>query len=411
MSAFSPEFLKAIPKTDLHLHLDGSLRIPTLIDLAKQNGCALPSYTQDGLREVVFKDRYASLEEYLTGFGLTCSVMQTQESLERIAYELAIDNFSEGVRYIEIRYAPQLHINQHQNLKDVVLAVDKGLKRAKKQINGSLTPDEPPFDYGIILCAMRFCNEHFSEYYRQFFNMHHYSPQRETIRLLSLELAQAAIALRDSTDAQIVAFDIAGAEYGYPADNHRDSYEFIHRNFMMKTVHAGEAFGPESIFQAITKCHADRIGHGLFLFSEERIVDTDISDKKAYIESLANYIAEKRITLEVCLTSNLQTVPEIKTVAMHPLRKMLDHNLSVTLCTDNRLVSNTTVTNEISLACDNFSLTPKQLKNIIVYGFKRCFYHGSYSQKRDYVRTNINYYEKIEQQFSVTDRYYYNAER
>lgn len=404
MSNFSEKFLTAIPKTDLHLHLDGSLRIPTLIDLAKQYDCQLPSFTEEGLRETVFKERYSALEDYLTGFGLTCSVMQTPESLERIAYELALDNFAEGVRYIEVRFAPQLHINKNQNLKDVVLSVDKGLKRAKTQINAKLQADEPPFDYGIILCAMRFCTADFSDYYRRFFSMHEYSPHLETIRLLSLELAQAAIALRDSTDAQIVAFDIAGAEYGYPADNHRDSYEYIHTNFMMKTVHAGEAFGPESIFQALTKCHADRIGHGLFLFSEERIVDPDIIDRKNYIELLANYIAEKRITLEVCLTSNLQTVPQITSVAMHPFRQMLDHKLSVTLCTDNRLVSNTTVTREISLACENFSLSSNQLKNIIIYGFKRCFYHGSYSEKRDYVRRNIDYYEKIERTFSAESR-------
>jgi len=401
MSRYPVEFLKAIPKTDLHLHLDGSLRIPTLIDLAKQNGCTLPSFTEEGLREIVFKERYSSLEEYLQGFGLTCSVMQTKESLERIAYELALDNFAEGVRYIEVRFAPQLHINDRQSLKDVVLAVDCGLKRAKSEINAQLPSDEPPFDFGIILCAMRFCTADFSAYYRKFFQLHEYSPQLDIIRLLSLELAQAAVYLRDTTDAQVIAFDIAGAEYGYPADNHRDSYEYIHTHFMMKTVHAGEAFGPESIFQAITKCHADRIGHGLFLFSKERIIDPDIVDKDTYIENLANYIAEKRITLEVCLTSNLQTVPEITEVAKHPLRKMLDHNLSVTLCTDNRLVSNTSVTNEITLACDNFDISSKQLKNMIVYGFKRCFFHGSYSEKREYVRKNINYYEKIEKQFGI----------
>jgi len=403
MSRYPVEFLKAIPKTDLHLHLDGSLRIPTLIDLAKQNGCKLPSFTEEGLREIVFKEKYSSLEEYLQGFGLTCSVMQTKESLERVAYELALDNFAEGVRYIEVRFAPQLHINDRQTLRDVVLAVDGGLKRAKREINAKLPPDEPPFDFGIILCAMRFCTADFSAYYRKFFELHEFSPRLDIIRLLSLELAQAAVYLRDTTDAQVVAFDIAGAEYGYPADNHRDSYEYIHTHFMMKTVHAGEAFGPESIFQAITKCHADRIGHGLFLFSKERIVDPDITDKDAYIESLANYIAEKRITLEVCLTSNLQTVPEITGVAKHPLRQMLDHNLSVTLCTDNRLVSNTSVTNEITLACNNFEISSKQLKNMIVYGFKRCFFHGNYSEKRDYVRQNINYYEKLEKQFEIAD--------
>lgn len=401
MSRYPEQFLKAIPKTDLHLHLDGSLRLKTLIDLAKEADVSLPSYTEEGLKQTVFRDRYSSLEEYLQGFSVTVAVMQTPESLERAAYELAQDNFSEGVRYIEVRFAPQLHINSRQNLKDVVLAVDRGLKRAKNEINSQIAEDEPPFDFGIIVCAMRFCTADFSDYYRSFFKLHEYSRQIDIIRMLSLELAQAAVMLRDTTDAQVVAFDIAGAEYGYPAENHRESYRYVNTNFMMKTVHAGEAYGPESIFQAITICHADRIGHGLFLFSEGKINDPGITDRKKYIEGLADYIAEKRITIEVCLTSNLQTVPEITDIKDHPLREMLAHSLSVTLCTDNRLVSNTTVTDEISLACDSFELTEKQLKNIIVYGFKRCFYHGSYSEKRDYVRKNINYYEMLEKKYGI----------
>lgn len=401
MYSYPKEFIREIPKTDLHLHLDGSLRIPTMIELAKKQNIELPSYTEEGLRELVFKDHYADLNEYLKGFALTCAVMHTKEAIEQVSYELAWDNYNEGVRYIEVRFAPQLLMDDELSFEDVMKATDDGFKKARKEINSGLKADEPPFDYGIIICAMRFCNEHFSPYYRRFFQMHQYSSQNETIKLLSLELAKAAIKLRNETDIQVVAFDLAGAEYGYPAENHRESYQYVHRNFMMKTVHAGEAYGPESIFQAITKCYADRIGHGLFLFNDDRINDPEITDKKAYIEMLANYIAERRITLEVCLTSNLQTVPEIREVKNHPLRKMLEHNLSVTLCTDNRLVSNTTVTNEIDLAVNNFDISPKQLKNMIVYGFKRSFFHGTYSKKREYVRKNINYYEALEKKYKI----------
>lgn len=403
MNRYPLEFLKKIPKTDLHLHLDGSLRIPTLIELAKQAGVELPSYTESGLRETVFKERYASLNDYLKGFALTGAVLQTQDALERCAYELAFDNFNEGVRYIEVRFAPQLHINTSQNLEEVVFAVDRGLKKAKQEINLSLADNEPEFDFGIILCAMRFCNEHFSDYYRDFFMLHRYADEVDIIQDLSMQLAHAAVHIRNNSSAQVVAFDIAGAEYGFPAENHRESYQYVHKNFLMKTVHAGEAYGPESIFQAITKCYADRIGHGLFLFNDAMIEDPKITDKKKYCERLANYIAERRITLEVCLTSNIQTVPEINEAKNHPLGRMLDHNLSLTLCTDNRLVSNTTVTREIALAVENFDISPKQLKNIIVYGFKRSFYHDDYSHKREYVRKNINYYEACEKEFGIKE--------
>ena len=131
----SVDFIRAIPKTDLHVHLDGSLRIPTLIEIAKERGVKLPSYTESGLRELVFKDKYKNLEEYLQGFAYTCAVMQDSESIERIAYELAIDCFNDGVRYIEPRFAPQLHVGDNFSMEDVLKAADRGLARAKKEIN------------------------------------------------------------------------------------------------------------------------------------------------------------------------------------------------------------------------------------------------------------------------------------
>lgn len=399
---FNDDFLRAIPKTDLHLHLDGSLRLKTLIDLAKKEKIKLPSYSEEGLKEKVFKKRYNSLDEYLKGFAYTCAVLQNPESLERTAYELALDNFNEGVRYIEIRFAPQLHINKSQSFEDVMYAIDRGLKKAKKEINNKIREDEPQFEYGIIVCAMRFFNKHFSQFYSDVFNLHRFSSEKDIIKTASLELAQAAIYLKNNSDIQIVAFDLAGSEDGYPAENHKESYDFVHKHFMMKTVHAGEAYGPESIFQAITILHADRIGHGLFLFDTDKIYSDDIIDKKKYVDDLVNYIAEKRITLEVCLTSNLQTVPEITNIKKHPLGEMLKNKLSITICTDNRLVSNTTITNEIKLALENFDINKKQLKNIIIYGFKRSFFFKPYSEKRDYVRGIINYYEKLENRFLLS---------
>ena len=402
MHTYSPEFIRAIPKTDLHVHLDGSLRLPSLIELAKERKVSLPSFMEEGLNELVFKDSYKDLNEYLGGFSWTLRVMQDKEGLERTAYELAQDNWAEGVRYLEVRFAPQLHMSPFFQFEAVMRAVDTGLRRARDEINRSLGEKEPPFDYGIIVCAMRFFDESFSEYYRNLCRVLAFSSQQEVISAASLELARAAVRLRRETDIQIVGFDLAGSEYGYPASAHEESYDYVHKNFLRKTVHAGEAYGPESIFQAIAKLHADRIGHGLHLFDEEMIYSGSVQDKRAYIENLVNYIAENRTTIEVCLTSNMQTSPTLRAIEEHSLRQMLSHKLSLTFCTDNRLVSHTTVTRELTLALKNFDIEPGQLKDIIVYGFKRSFYYQPYSVKRKWVRRLIDYYEKLEKQFGVS---------
>jgi adenosine deaminase len=401
MTRYPDAFIHAIPKTDLHVHLDGSLRLPTLIELAREHKIALPSESEEGLNELVFKPSYRDLDEYLKGFAWTLAVMQDAEGLERTAYELALDNWTEGVRYLEVRFAPQLHMSSDLDFAAVMGAVDRGLRRARTEVNRRLAGDEPPFDYGIIVCAMRFFTGGFSRYYADLCRTLSFSDPLDVMRIASLELARAAVRLRDETDVQIVGFDLAGSEYGYPADEHLEVYEYVHRNFMRKTVHAGEAYGPESIFQAIAKLHADRIGHGLHLFDEDMIRSETVRDRKAYIQNLVNYIAENRTTIEVCLTSNLQTSPALKRIGDHSLKKMLAHRLSVTLCTDNRLVSHTTVTRELELALASFDIPPDQLKDIIVYGFKRSFSHLPYPEKRKYVRRVIEYYERLEREHGV----------
>lgn len=401
MTAYPDEFIAKIPKTDLHVHLDGSLREQTLIDIAKAEGVELPSYTPEGLNELVFKPSYANLDEYLRGFGLTNKVLQRAEYLDQVAYELAIDNFAEGVRHLEVRFAPQLHMSDDLDFASVMHAVDGGLRRARQEINAGLADQEPEFDYGIIVIAMRFFAPNFSQYYRALCQLHQYSSRREIIQMASSELARATVELRNESDVQVVAFDLAGSEYGNPAAEHKEAFAYVHKHFLKKTVHAGEAYGPESIFQAITKLHADRIGHGMRLFSPEHILDETIQDKDAYIRSLANYIADHRTTIEVCLTSNLQTAPDLSSVTDHSFGRMLDTNMSVSFCTDNRLVSHTSVTDEIRLAVNNFDISPKQLRNIIIYGFKRSFSYKPYQQKREYVRKVINYYEGLEREFGL----------
>ncbi len=398
------EFIAALPKTDLHVHIDGSLRLGTLIELAKDRKVTLPSFTEEGLKDTVFKERYTSLAEYLHGFAFTCAVLQDEEALEQVAYELAWDNINEGVRYIEPRFAPQLHMHPDLDIERVLLSVHRGFKRAKDEFNRTdavRTGQEPGFEYGIIVCAMRYFNEHFSKYYASMMKVHPYAPERSIYGMASLELARATVGIKREYGLPIVGFDLAGREDGYPAEDHTQAYAYAHKHFLKKTVHAGEAYGPESIFQAITDLHADRIGHGFNLFSPWTIGDRSIRDKQAYIQELSEYIADRRITIEVCITSNLQTNPNLKSIDHHAFGEMLRHKLSATFCTDNRLVSNTTMTAELMLAVKHFGLSANDLKHCIIYGFKRSFFPGSYLEKRNYVRGIIDYYESVERTFGI----------
>ena len=404
MKSFPREFLKAIPKTDLHVHLDGSLRIPTLIELAKERKIDLPSFTEEGLKEKVFKERYRDLVEYLQGFQYTIAAMQTPEALERVAYEFALDTFADGVRYVEPRFAPQQHAGASMSVDDVLVAVDAGLARARREINARpeiASGSEPPFEYGIIGCAMRMFSEGFSAYYRRLYEIHPHMPKEDLFGLASLDLVRTMIDVRDRLGIPIAGFDLAGAEAGYPAEDHKRAYDLALKNFLKKTVHAGEAYGPASIFQAITDCNADRIGHGTHLF-DTGLVDLPTEEEKGkYVRALWQYIADRRITIEVCLTSNLQTMPHINDLAHHPAAQMLDDRLSVTFCTDNRLISHTEATDELVLAVTHFPISARRLKDIVIYGFKRSFYPGDYLEKRKYIRGIIDYYEAMEKKHGI----------
>lgn len=396
------ELVEKIPKTDLHLHLDGSLRLSTLIELAQENNIPLPADTPKGLKQKVFKDKYRDLEEYLQGFAYTGAVLQSESALERVAYELAVDNIAEGVRYIEVRFAPQLHQHKHLGIDNVLKAVNRGLNKAKEEFNrkpGVQSGKDVPFSYGLIVCAMRMFDYGYSEYFDALLDVHKHSEHKWIFSLASGELVKASVEARDQFNIPIVGFDLAGKEKGYPAVDHKFAYNLAHKHFLKKTVHAGEAFGPESIFQAITELNADRIGHGVHLFRTDMIWDEEIQDKQAYVENLAQYIGDRRITLEVCLTSNMQTIPEFKNLKDHSFRKMREYGLSVTLCTDNRLVSCTTVTDEILKAVDTFDISVKELKDLMAYGFKRSFYPGTYMEKRNYVRRVLDRFEAVEKQF------------
>lgn len=397
MTELTPELIRKLPKTDLHVHLDGSLRIPTLIELAKERNVTLPSYTVDGLRELVFKDSYKNLPEYLEGFLYTTAVMNDADAIERIAYEFCLDNQEDGVRYVEVRFAPQLSVREGLTMSDVVKAVDRGLRRACAEFNARdevTSGAEPRFVAGIILCAMRYFEATWSQGFKRLFEAMPEADRYELYSTASVEVARAAARLRDE-GYLVVGIDLAGQEKGYPAGDHHRAYQIAHEEFLGKTVHAGEDYGPESIFQAIGDLHADRIGHGTWLFSEDKI-QADIPNKKAYVESLVQFVADKRITLEVCLTSNQQTVPELAAdLSRHPFAEMRKRRLSTTFCTDNRLVSNTTVSREIGRAVKAFNLTSREVRDSLIYGFKRSFFPGTYLEKRQYVRQVIDYADQI----------------
>lgn len=389
------EFLQAIPKTDLHVHLDGSLRLETLIELARDRGVELPSETPEGLLELVFKESYRDLPDYLHGFAYTSPVLCDEEALERAAYELAEDNWNEGVRYIEVRFAPQLHIRPDLEIGQILAAVDKGLDRARRQFEESPAVKErgePPFRYGIIACAMRMFSAGFAPYFRSMLAVLDKWPPKQVYGVASLSLARSVVEARDRLGVPVVGFDLAGAEAGHPASDHEPAFEFAKRNFLKTTVHAGEAYGPESIFQAITRLNADRIGHGTHLYAADQVKK---KDPGRYVHQLTEYVADRRITLEVCITSNMQTMPHLRQVEQHSFGNMLRDKLSVTLCTDNRLVSRTTVTKEVAKACEGFGVSPKQLRDLAFHGFKRSFFPGSYGDKRAYVRQIIDFYDRV----------------
>jgi adenosine deaminase len=317
------EVIEKLPKTDLHVHLDGSLRLSTILELADKQRVELPARDEDGLRKAMnLGQNCGSLVEYLKAFDVTLRVLQTADSLARTAYELAEDAARENVRYMEVRYAPMLHTRRGLKLTTVVEAVLEGLRAAQEKYG---------IESNVIICGIR-----------------NVSPES------SLEMAELAVAYKNRG---VVGFDLAGAEYDHPAKHHRAAFQLVRDNNINVTIHAGEAYGPESIHQAIHVCGAHRIGHGCRLREDG---------------DLLHYVNDHRIGLECCPSSNVQT-GAIRDLGSHPIKLYKNLGLRVTVNTDNRLVTDTTVSKELWLCHKAMGFTMGDLKQIVIAGFKSAF--------------------------------------
>ena len=316
------DLLRRLPKAELHCHLDGSVRPSTLLELGREYRAPMPRATAEELADYMRVDDARNLEEYLERFDITLRVMQTADALERIAYELAEDAAAEGVRYIEVRYAPVLNVRGGLTLAQAVEAPLRGLRRAQR-------------DHGVIgrvlVCSLR-----------------HLPPAT------SLDLARLAV---DFKGDGVVGFDLAGGEAGNPAAAHAAAFLYARENDLACTCHAGEGDGPDSVRQAVHVCGAHRLGHGTHLIDDP---------------SLTQYVNDRRITVEVCLTSNVQT-RAADSYEAHPFRRYYDAGLSVVLNTDNRLMSGTTLVDEYAHAAERLDFTAAELCQVARNGFEGAF--------------------------------------
>lgn len=338
------EIIRSVPKVLLHDHLDGGLRPETIIELSKDiKYKKLPTNDPEELRAWFFEGaNKGSLPEYLRGFEHTCAVMQTHDALERVAYEMMEDMYKDGVCYVETRFAPVYHTQKGLYHSDVVSAVLNGLERGKRDFG---------VGYGLILCAMRNMKD-------------------------SEEIAELAVDFRQDG---VVGFDLAGEEGGYPPKKHIHAFQFIQRANFNITIHAGEAFGKESIWQALQWCGAHRIGHGTKII-EDLVFDSD--GNVAGMGELAQYILDKRIPIENCLLSNVHT-GAVDKIENHPFGVLYRSMFRVTINTDDRLMSDTNMTKEFMTAAEYFNLSLDDIEKLTINAMKSAFIH--HHQRLDYI--------------------------
>ena len=309
------ELISRLPKAELHVHLDGSLRAETMVELARAARVDLPTRDPDALRRHMLVDDAGNLEDYLARFDLTIALLQDPEAIERVAYEMIEDAARDNLRYLEVRYCPMLSTRQGLDMDAVVAAEWRGMQRGLA-------------DFGIpariINCSLR-----------------HYDPE------LSVAIAEHSVRCKEHG---VVAFDLAGGEAGRPPGVHGEAFDIAVRGLLHVTVHAGEAWGPASIAEAIHRCHAERIGHGTRLHENPALQD---------------YVRDREILIETNITSNLQTraVPQ---AAEHPVRRYFDAGLAVTLCTDSWLMSGVSLSDEYWLAHRELGFSREEIDEMIL---------------------------------------------
>jgi adenosine deaminase len=316
------ELLGRLPKAELHTHLDSALRPETMVELARAAKFELPTTDPAELRRFMLVDDAGSLEDYLARFEYTIPLLQTPEGIERVSYEMVEDAARDGLRYLEVRYCPKLSTRGGLTMEQALDAELLGLARGER-------------DFGVVTrvinCSLR-----------------HYSPE------VSVSIARLSVAYRDRG---VVAFDLAGGEAGRPAGKHRAAFDLALDGYLGITVHAGEAAGAESVAEAIDLCHANRIGHG-----------TRIREDRALME----YVRDRRIPVEINITSNVQTraVPE---ASAHPVREYFDAGLTVTLCTDGWLMTGVSLSDEYWTAHTQLGFGRKEIDRLILNGFESAF--------------------------------------
>ncbi len=327
------DFIHKAPKAELHTHIDGGLRPSTIIDIAKKENIVIPTFIESDLKEILTNDEScSSLVEYFKPFDTTISTMQSREALERVMYEFLEDSAKDNIKYIEARFSPALHLAKGLSLQQVMEAIIKGKNQAENDFN---------IKSNLIICGLR---------------------QNDIQK--NKELAQLAV---DFKNKGVAAFDLAGEELGRPAKNHIAAFEIAIQNNLFRTVHAGEADGSHSIADAIHYLGAMRIGHGTHLFEDK---------------DLLQYVRDRQIGLEVCLSSNIQT-KSVTDLSKHPFKSYFDLNIAVTINTDSTLISGTSLSNEYILAQKLFDFNKKDISQLILNSFEQAFL--SYDEKQELI--------------------------
>ncbi|MBM4188849.1 MAG: adenosine deaminase [Gemmatimonadetes bacterium] len=316
------DIISRLPKAELHVHLDGSLRPETMVELARRYRVALPTWDPEQLGRYMVVDDATNLQDYLDRFDLTIPLLQTPEAIERVAYEMVEDAAADNLRHLEVRYCPRLSTREGLSMDQAIEAEWAGLARGARDFGVTAA---------IINCSLR-----------------HYRPE------VSAEIAEHSVRMRDRG---VVAFDLAGGESGRMPGVHGEAFDIAKRGGLAITVHAGEAAGAESIAEAVDRCHADRVGHGTRLFEDPLLLERFRSG---------------RIPIEINITSNVQT-RSVPSAAEHPVRLYFDEGLAVTLCTDNWLMSGVSLSDEYWLAHRALGFTRPEIDRLIVNGFASSF--------------------------------------